>query len=278
LAVLRGARFNQQRSASIAGKLLAALLACGLIWLIAADVMRIAALRHAGNNAPPPLLSTAGSAQTVIAANLFGASSTTQPADARPTSLNLRLKGVYAATGDFSGFAIISVDGRPDIGIVKGSEIKPGVKLNAVNADHILIVHDGLVERVDLGSYKPGAAPAAPAATSQSVHVQAITGSKFSVSRGEFTSLLSDPRQVAMLALLGTNPGGGIVINDAVDAGLMGKLGLRQGDIIQKINGQTVAGKDDLLKIVMDSPATNEVSVEGTRSGLPLRLTYNVQP
>jgi general secretion pathway protein C len=240
--------------------------------------MRIAAQRHAGNGAPPGLMSTAASAQAVTAANLFGPGSSQPAADARPTSLNLRLKGVYAAAGDFSGFAIISVDGRPDIGVIKGSEIKPGIKLNAVNADHIVIVHDGLIERVDLGSYKPGAAAPAPVAAGQAVHVQALTGNKFSVSRGEFTSLLSDPRQVAMLALLGTNPGGGILVNDAVDATLMGKLGLRQGDIIQKINGQTIAGKDDLLKFVMDSPATNEVNVEGMRGGLPLRLTYNVQP
>jgi general secretion pathway protein C len=278
LAVLKAARLNQRRSASIAGKLLAVLLGCALLWMIAANVMRIAAERHAGNAAQSSLRSTAGSAQVVTAANLFGASSSTPVADARPTNLNLRLKGVYAATGDFSGFAIISVDGRPDIGVIKGSEIRPGVKLNAVNADHILIVHDGLIERVDLGSYKAGPVVPGQVANGQTVHVQALPGSKFSVSRGEFTSLLSDPRQVAMLALLGTNPGGGIVINDAVDATLMGKLGLRQGDIIQKINGQTVAGKDDLLKIVMESPATNEVSIEGSRGGLPLRLTYNVQP
>lgn len=278
MAVLRAARFNQQRSASIAGKLLAALLVCALLWLIAANVMRIAAQRNAGNGAQTVLLSTAGSAQVVTAANLFGPSSGMPVADARPTNLNLRLKGVYAATGDFSGFAIISVDGRPDIGIIKGSEIKPGIKLNAVNADHILIVHDGLIERVDLGSGKVAPVQPGQLATGQAVHVQAISGSAYSVSRGEFTSLLADPRQVAMLAMLGTNPSGGIVINDAVDATLMGKLGLRQGDIIQKINGQTVAGKDDLLKIVMQSPATNEVSIEGTRGGLPLRLTYNVQP
>jgi general secretion pathway protein C len=269
---------NTQRTAGIAGKLLAGLLVCALLWLIAANVMRIAAERRASSGAQTVLLSTAGSAKVITATNLFGPGSGMPAADARPTSLNLRLKGVYAATGDFSGFAIISVDGRPDIGVVKGSEIKPGIKLDAVNADHILIVHDGLVERVDLGSGK--ASPVVPGqfAAGQSVHVQALPGSKFSVSRGEFTSLLSDPRQVAMLAMLGTNPGGGIVINDAVDGALMGKLGLRQGDIIQKINGQTVAGKDDLLKIVMDSPATNEVSVEGTRGGMPLRLTYNVQP
>ena len=278
MAVLRPAQLNTQRSASIAGKLLAGLLVCALLWMIVANVMRIAAQRNAGSGAPPALLSTAGSAQVVTAANLFGPGSSVPAADARPTSLNLRLKGVYAASGDFSGFAIISVDGRPDIGIVKGSEIKPGVKLDAVNVDHILIVHDGLVERVDLGSAK--ASPVVPGqlATGQSVHVQALPGSRFSVSRGEFTSLLADPRQVAMLAMLGTHPGGGIVINDSLDAALMGKLGLRQGDIIQKINGQTIAGKDDLLKVVMESPATNEVSVEGTRGGLPLRLTYNVQP
>jgi S1-C subfamily serine protease len=91
--------------------------------------------------------------------------------------------------------------------------------------------------------------------------------------------LLSDPRQIAMLALLGTGSGGGIVINDAIDTSLIDKLGLKHGDIIQKINGQTVAGKDDLLKIAMQAPANiNEVNVEGTRNGQPLRLTYNVQP
>ena len=147
-----------------------------------------------------------------------------------------------------------------------------------IPADHILIAHDGMIERVDLVPTRMAAVTPGQLANGQPVHVRPLSANTFSVSRGEFTSLLSDPRQLAMLALLGTSSGGGIVVNDVVDSTLIGKLGLKQGDIIQKINGQAVAGKDDLLKIAMQSPATNEVSVEGTRNGQPLRLTYNVQP
>lgn len=267
-----------QRRTGIAGKLLAALLGLALVWLIGANVLRMVQQRAMVAGALPAPLSAQRAAQAVIAANLFGSAASATTGEIQPSSLNLRLKGVYAAQGDFSGFAIVAVDNRPDIGVLTGTEIKPGVKLHAVNADHILIAHDGIIERVDLTSTRLASVTPGQLPGGQSVHVHPLSANNFSVSRGEFITLLSDPRQLATLAMLGTNAGGGIVINEAVDSALIGKLGLKQGDIIQKINGQTVAGKDDLLRIAMQSPNTNEVSVEGTRNGHPLRLTYNVQP
>lgn len=270
-----------QRRAGMAGKLLAALLALWLLWLIGANVTRMVRQRSDFAAVQSGPLSTQSAAQQVIGANLFGASVTPRAAEFQPSSLNVRLKGVYAAEKDFSGFAILAVDNGPDIGVLAGSELKPGIKLNAVHSDHILITHDGLIERVNLAPLKgsPSGAPGRLASNSQSVHVQPLSANAFSVSRGEFTSLLSDPLQLAKLAMLGTNPGGGIVVNDAADSILISKLGLRQGDIIQKVNGQAIAGKDDLLKIAMQTPDTiREVSVEGTRNGQPLHLSYNVQP
>jgi type II secretory pathway component PulC len=267
-----------QRRAGIAGKLLAALLVLALLWLIGSNVSRMVLQRANVAGAKPGPLPVQNSAQSVVAANLFGAAPSAPTGEAQATTLNLKLKGVYAAQRDFSGFAILSVDGRPDVGVLAGSEIKPGIKLHAVNADYVLIFHDGLIERVNLASTRIAPVTPGQLANGQPVHVHPTSAHSFSVSRSEFTSLLSDPRQIAMLALLGTSAEGGIVINDAADTALINKLGLKQGDIIQKINGQVVAGKDDLLKIAMRSPDTNEVTVEGMRSGLPLRLTYNVQP
>jgi general secretion pathway protein C len=267
-----------QRRVGFAGKLLAALLVLALLWLVGSNVTRMVMQRSAAAAARPNPLSAQNAAQSVVAANLFGAAASAPTGDAQASSLNLKLKGVYAAQRDSSGFAILSVDGRPDVGVLAGSEIKPGVKLHAVNPDHILIVHDGAIERVNLAPTRLAAVTPGQLASGQSVHVHPIAVNSFSVSRNEFTSLLADPRQVAALAMLGTSASGGIVINDALDSTLIGKLGLRQGDIIQKINGQVVAGKDDLLKIAMQSPATNEISVDGTRNGQPLRLIYNVQP
>jgi general secretion pathway protein C len=275
-----------QRRLGLAGKLLAVLLVLALLWLVAGNVARMLLQRVSFGGAQSSPLQVQDAARTVVAANLFGAAASAPAGDVQPTSLNVRLKGVYAPLGSFPGFAIMSIDGAPDVGIVGGSELKPGVKLNAVNADHILIAHDGILERVNFNSAAPGstagsAAPG-PAVTPQSLNVRPVSGntpgSTYAVSRREFTTLLADPKQLAMLALLAAAPGGGIMINDGADGALVAKLGLKQGDIIQKINGQPVMGKDDLLKIAMNSPNTPEVSVEGTRNGQPLRLTYNVQP
>jgi general secretion pathway protein C len=268
-----------QRRLGLAGKLLAALLVLALLWLVAGNVTRMLLQRVSFGGAQSGPLQIQDAARTVVSANLFGAAASAPTGEVQPTSLNVKLKGVYAPLGSFPGFAILSIDGKPDVGVVGGSELKPGVKLNAVNADHILIAHDGILERVNFSNAQASAGSPAPGpVTPQSLNVHAVAGNTFAVSRREFTTLLADPRQLAMLALLAAAPGGGIIINDGADGALVAKLGLRQGDIIQKINGQPVMGKDDLLKIAMTSPNTPEVSIEGTRNGQPLRLSYNVQP
>ena len=267
-----------QRRAGIFGKILAVLLAAWLIWIVAQSGMRIF-MTGPAVRAPAAPLDTQSAARTVAGANLFGASVAPPAADAQATSLNLRLKGVYSAPpGKLFGFAVLSIDGKPDVGVVVGSEIKPGVKLHEVHEDYILIAHDGVIERVNFGSVQTASlAPGQPAGLA-TLNVQPTAANTYAVSRNEFVTLLSDPRQLLVLAQLGTAPAGGILISDAAPGGVIAKLGLRQGDIIQKINGQAVSGKDDLLKLAANSPNTPEVSVEGTRSGQPLRLTYNVQP
>jgi general secretion pathway protein C len=272
------------RSALYAGRLLAALLAIWLAWLVVQGVLRIVwpAPQLTSFRASP--LSPDAAAKTVIGAKLFGsagpgaASSNAEPAQ---SPLNLVLKGIYAPQRDFPGFAVMSIDGGRDVGVLVGGEVKSGVKLHAVKADHILLSRDGAIERVSLAPLQfRGAAPGSGAPPQ--LNVQATSANSYTVSRGEFGSLIRDPRQLASLALLGTAPnGGGIIVTEGAvgsSGGIAAKLGLQQGDIIQKINGQPVAGKDDLLNIARQSPASGNVSIEGTRNGQPLRLTYNLQP
>jgi len=271
------------RTPIYAGRLLATLLALWLAWIVAQGVLRIVwpAPQAAGVRASP--LSADAAAKSVIAARLFGSSGTgASPSAAEPVQspLNLVLKGVYAPQRDFPGFAVLSIDGGRDIGVLTGSEVKSGVKLHAVNADHILVSRDGVPERVNLAaSHLRAPAPGQPAAAPV-LNVRPTSANSFTVSRGEFGGLLRDPRQLASLAQLSSVPGGVLVTEGAFGAsgGIASKLGLQQGDIIQKINGQPVAGKDDILNIARQPPAAGNVSLEGTRNGQPLRLTYNLQP
>jgi type II secretory pathway component PulC len=265
-----------QRRIGTGGKLLAVLLAVVLVWIIAHGVWRIFIAGSGPVHAPAPPLDTQSAARAIVSANLFGGGAAPAMAAAQPSSLNLRLKGVYAAPGKFLSFAILSVDGHSDIGVVVGSEVKSGVKLTEVNPDYILIVHDGLIERVNLASNQSASVASGPNAPP--LNVQATAPNNYTISRNEFVNLISDPRQLMALAQLGSAPGGGILVSEAAATGPVVKMGLKQGDIIQKINGQPVSGKDDLLKLAANSPNTPEVTVEGTRNGQPLRITYNVQP
>jgi general secretion pathway protein C len=263
----------------IAGKCLAALLVLALLWLIGTNVWRMVLQRAIVIGTQLPLPTAQNAAQTVIAANLFGSAATAPTETIQANSnIDVQLKGVYAPQGAFSGFAIVSVDSRRDAGIIAGGEIKSGITLHAVHADHILIARDGLIERVDLTSTAIATPIAGKRASSQSLSARPLAANIYAVSRGEFRALISDTRQLAMLAQLGNDPGGGVLINEAADSTLVSKLGLKQGDIIRKINGQIVGGKEDLMKIAIMSPTANEVSVEGARNGRPLQLTYNVLP
>src|SRR5690606_32693617 len=67
----------------------------------------------------------------------------------RETSLNLKLRGVFAALGGLPALAILVVDGQ-DQAVATGKEIQPGVTLDSVAPDHVILVNRGARERLDL--------------------------------------------------------------------------------------------------------------------------------
>ncbi len=84
------------------------------------------------------------------AAPLFGAAGGQANASAEQvTTLNLKLRGVFAAPGGLSAMAILAVDGK-DQAIATGYEVVPGVVLDAVAPDHVILLNRGVRERLEL--------------------------------------------------------------------------------------------------------------------------------
>lgn len=84
--------------------------------------------------------------------NLFGVSARLEAA---PSSY--QLKGVIVAPSAKDSVAIIVVEGKPNFTIGLGKELMPGVRLEAVKSDHVMVSESGISRRIDL-----------PAATSSS--------------------------------------------------------------------------------------------------------------
>ncbi len=73
-----------------------------------------------------------------------------QAAVAEAAPSNYQLRGVIVAKQQKDSAAIIAVDGRPTLIIGIGKDLAPGVVLQEVHADHIMVVEAGAPRRIDL--------------------------------------------------------------------------------------------------------------------------------
>src|SRR5712692_1872535 len=80
---------------------------------------------------------------------LFGRPAPRSPAaeaSVAPSNLNMTLTGV--AAGATAGCALVIVQGQPEAAFCSGEEISPGVRLDTVERDRIVIVRNGVREAV----------------------------------------------------------------------------------------------------------------------------------
>src|SRR6266699_1190894 len=80
---------------------------------------------------------------------LFGRAAPRSPAaeaSVAPSNLNMTLTGVAARAA--GGCALVIVQGQPEAAFCSGEEISPGVRLDTVERDRIVIVRNGVREAV----------------------------------------------------------------------------------------------------------------------------------
>lgn len=96
-------------------------------------------------------------AASLEAGRLFGVAQSTESAAQGVALPNVQLLGVFAANAGKPGFAILKLDDKRQVGVAEGGEVASGTKLIAVHADHVLLEHAGVQQRVNLENKYPGA-------------------------------------------------------------------------------------------------------------------------
>ena len=133
-------RWPRQHATALTGAVLVLTMSVSLAWQ-AADWLRLLrppALPPSGQTARQPV-----SAQSNNLAHLFGANPSASAAPAPATSLRLTLQGSFVHADPTRSSAIISSEGQPPQRFSIGSEISPGVHLDAVHADHVELLRSG---------------------------------------------------------------------------------------------------------------------------------------
>ncbi|MBN8773181.1 MAG: hypothetical protein J0J02_03350 [Thiobacillus sp.] len=184
----------------------------------------------------------------------------TQLASLRAAALELKLRGVFAAR-DGKAMAIVGGDG-PDRAVAPGEEIVPGVVLDAIAPDHLVLLNRGVRERLDLDALgRP----------------LALTDGDTPVSRQEFEQALADPRSLGVQARLESGPLSGLLLTSVAGDGLAARLGLQSGDTLRMVNGMPVASMQDFARQLSGTAGAQRLTVVGERQGRPLILSYRLQ-
>ena len=214
-------------------------------------------------------------------ARLFGADMPASSAQgSTASSSGLRLKGVVAPTPGTVASAIFSTGSGRDLAVLLGREVQKGVKLVEVLPDHVIVSRSGVRERIDLESMRAAAAPSSPSGRAMGfkLNVARSGTNNYSLSRKELDDALRDPHQLNYLGQIGAPASGGVRMDAAPPGSLAQKLGLRQGDVIRKVNGQPVASPGDLARLYQQFGTLSLIQAEVQRGSATVQLSYAIQP
>jgi len=241
-----------------------------LCWTLAQGTWRV--LQPAS-----PAVARAGSADLTDmrglgSVQLFGRAaprSRAAEASVAPSNLNMTLTGVAArATG---GCALVIVQGQPEAAFCSGEEVSPGVRLDTVERDRIVIVRNGAREAVFMKDAEGGAAavPLPPI-------VQSVGTDRQIVDRRQLQQQIGRPEFLNQ-ALIVPNPDGGFLVRQVQAGSLYEKLGLRPGDVIRNVNGQPLTNMDDVMRLYQQFGTAQRVLVDVQRQGKNETLYYDMR-
>jgi general secretion pathway protein C len=99
-------------------------------------------------------------ARSVTQRHLFGDGGTTPGSAAPPPARSFALVGAMTANRRQPGFAVLAETGKPAVSVFEGEEVAPGIRLEKVLADKVIIVRNGRSESLELSSGRSSTPPA----------------------------------------------------------------------------------------------------------------------
>lgn len=183
------------------------------------------------------------------------------------TSLNLTLFGIRSNESSGSGSAIIAGEDGVQNSYAVGEEIAPGVVLDSVAFDHVILSRGGVKESLYLDQSVPAetVAPATPAAP----------GTSALAANGN-VALNAETLQKA-ITFAPRNEGGrvtGFVLQPRDDGTMMRLAGFQAGDILVGINGRAVSSPADIIAQIKPGA---RLSIEVERGGSKVPIALNLE-
>ncbi len=184
------------------------------------------------------------------------------------TSLNVTLFGIRANESSGGGSAIIAGEDGIQNSYAVGEEVAPGVILDAVAFDHVILSRGGVKESLYLDQSVPAetVSPAATTAMGAALAAPASNGAALNAETLQ-KSINFAPR----------NEGGrvtGLILQPRDDGTMLRIAGFQPGDILVAVNGRPVSSAADIASQLRPGA---HLSVEVERGGSKVPIALNLE-
>lgn len=192
------------------------------------------------------------------------------------TPLNLKLKGTIIVEG-LESLCIIEDAKTKKEEVYKKGDLVGENEIVKIERDHVVLkTSSGLISLV---VYEGVSLPIIPVESADLV--KKVANSRWSLSRNELSSVISNPNQFLGVEVSLYKEAGqvkGFRLKDVKSGSMAESLGVRSGDIIRKVEGQKLdGGVPKALQIYQEMKDKPVISVEIERNGRPITLTYEIK-
>ncbi|RLA00324.1 MAG: type II secretion system protein GspC [Gammaproteobacteria bacterium] len=248
----------------------------------------------------------------IISFNLFGNAKSepkkvveTGQLDAPVTRLNLKLRGVYAASEENLAGAMIEANNKQEVYRI-GSKLPgaSGLKLHKIMSDRVIMSRGGRYETLlieDFGKLGNSNSNSTRKVTSRrnksnsnntamTIDKRPSTGAKTIDKRNDknltkellkLRSNLSDPQSLSELVSISaaTKDGNfqGFRIAPGKNRALFGRLGLRRNDILTQVNGISLDDPSTALSLMEQFKSAEEINLTIKRGNKDMNIVFSAQ-
>jgi len=186
------------------------------------------------------------------------------------SKLNLKLLATVVA-GKRSA-AIVSLNNTKQQAFFLGDAMLSGVVLKQVEAAAIVVDNHGRLERIILPKSKSiKGISVKPVNTSRN---QVLSRKTLNADMRNFPKLLSQAKVVPYFA---QGKSAGFVIMEIVKGSLYQRIGLKNGDVIQKVNGQAITSTSQAMKMYQNLQHASSIDLELMRHGTIVPIHYEIK-
>ena len=202
-----------------------------------------------------------------------------------PTSLALKLLGTLVSTHPAASIAsVYEGTSRRAVSVWTGAELQ-GAQVVAIERTRVLLMNAGRLEFVSRDS-EPGATgkeqrPTPPPTQSNpsaasGVSVRQVGPGSYEVSRQQLDAVLANPNELLMQARVIPSHQGFKMFSIRPDS-LYARIGLQNGDVLQRINGLSITNVQDGLMAFHKLRESSRIELEVERNGQSMRMNYSLQ-